>query len=135
MIARDSRRSPATLDQLHAQGYGLLAPSGSRPDPLSIRRLADAIDLQTQCKLAHQHVNGSDPIPLHRLFDEVDTAVAEYVEFLAAGVGQRVGTLHQAARGGPDRAELAAHTLETTPGDDRVARLGTALATFGARRP
>ena len=130
-----SRRSAAAFDQLHAARYGLPAPSDARPDALSIRRLADAIELQTQCKQAHLKVNGSDSSQLHRLFEDVDTAVAEYVEFLAAGVGQRESTPDRAEQDEVDRAGLDSHTLGTTPGDDQVARLGIALATFGARRP
>ena len=126
-----SRRSAAAFDQLHAARYGLPAP----PDALSIRRLADAIELQTQCKQAHLKVNGSDSSQLHRLFEDVDTAVAEYVEFLAAGVEQRESTPDRAEQDKVDRAGLDSHTLGTTPGDDQVARLGIALATFGARRP
>jgi hypothetical protein len=134
MNACSTRRSTSAFAQHHASRYGLPAPSGTRPDPLSIRRLADAIDLQTQCKLAHRSVNGSDSIPLHRLFDEVDTAVAEYVQFLAAGAGQRIGAPDCAGHGGPDRAGLDSHTRGATPGDDQVAKLGTALSVFGARR-
>jgi starvation-inducible DNA-binding protein len=34
------------------------------------RRLADCIDLQTQCKQAHWNVKGVNFIALHELFDE-----------------------------------------------------------------
>src|SRR4029077_20598692 len=92
MNASSSRRSPTAFNQCHAPRCGLHAPSGTRPGSLSIRRLADAIDLQTQLKVAHRSVNGSDSSSLHRLFDVVESAVAEYVEFLAAGVRQPGGT-------------------------------------------
>ena len=46
-------------------------------------RLADAIDLQTQCKQAHWNVKGPDFIALHKLFDEVNGAVEEYVDLIA----------------------------------------------------
>lgn len=39
------------------------------------RRLADAIDLQTQCKQAHWNVKGPSFIALYKLFDEVYGAV------------------------------------------------------------
>src|SRR4029077_19199235 len=41
-------------------------------------RLADAIDLQTQCKQAHWNVKGPNFIALHKLFDEVNEDVEEY---------------------------------------------------------
>ena len=34
------------------------------------RRLADALDLQSQCKQAHWNVKGPNFIALHKLFDE-----------------------------------------------------------------
>ncbi|HET8622664.1 MAG TPA: ferritin-like domain-containing protein, partial [Gemmatimonadales bacterium] len=36
------------------------------------QRLADCIDLQTQCKQAHWNVKGSNFIALHKLFDEIN---------------------------------------------------------------
>src|SRR3989454_4321754 len=49
-------------------------------------RLADAIDLQTQAKQAHWNVKGPQFIALHKLFDEIDEAVEEYVDLLAERV-------------------------------------------------
>ncbi|MFZ9875420.1 MAG: ferritin-like domain-containing protein, partial [Candidatus Methylacidiphilales bacterium] len=40
-------------------------------------RLADSIDLQTQCKQAHWNVKGPDFIALHELFDKVNEDVEE----------------------------------------------------------
>ena len=46
-------------------------------------RLADSIDLQTQCKQAHWNVKGPDFIALHELFDKVNEEVEEYVDLIA----------------------------------------------------
>jgi len=46
-------------------------------------RLADAIDLQTQCKHAHWNVKGPDFIALHELFDKVTEDVEDYVDLIA----------------------------------------------------
>jgi starvation-inducible DNA-binding protein len=46
-------------------------------------RLADSIDLQTQCKQAHWNVKGPDFIALHELFDKVNEDVEEYVDLIA----------------------------------------------------
>ena len=40
-------------------------------------RLADCIDLQTQCKQAHWNVKGPTFIALHELFDKVKEAVED----------------------------------------------------------
>src|SRR5690242_8344019 len=47
------------------------------------RRLADAIDLQTQSKQAHWNVKGPNFIALHKLFDEIHASVTEYADLLA----------------------------------------------------
>src|SRR3954469_13382509 len=55
------------------------------------QRLADCIDLQTQCKQAHWNVKGPSFIALHRLFDEINEAVEGYVDLLAERVVQLGG--------------------------------------------
>src|SRR4051794_5737942 len=52
------------------------------------QRLADCIDLQTQCKQAHWNVKGRSFIGLHKLFDEINDDVEEYVDLLAERVVQ-----------------------------------------------
>lgn len=46
-------------------------------------RLAECIDLQTQTKQAHWNVKGPEFISLHRLFDEINDDVEEYVDTIA----------------------------------------------------
>ena len=55
------------------------------------QRLADCIDLQTQCKQAHWNVKGPSFIALHKLFDEINEDVEEYVDLLAERVVQLGG--------------------------------------------
>ena len=45
--------------------------------------LADCIDLQMQAKQAHWNVKGPNFIALHKLFDEVNVAVSDYVDEIA----------------------------------------------------
>jgi starvation-inducible DNA-binding protein len=59
------------------------------------RHLAAAIDLRAQVKQAHWNVRGPGFIGIHRLFDEVAIAVAEYTDMIA----ERVGGLGGAALG------------------------------------
>src|SRR5438477_11405525 len=50
------------------------------------QRLAEAIDLQSQCKQAHWNVKGPSFIVLHKLFDDVNEDVESYVDLIAERV-------------------------------------------------
>src|SRR5258707_4232251 len=56
-------------------------PEGKRVEAIGLlnQRLAEAIDLQTQCKQAHWDVKGPSVIGLHQLFDDVNGDVEGYV--------------------------------------------------------
>jgi len=68
-------------------------------------RLADAIDLQTQCKYAHWNVKGSNFIALHELFDKVNEDVESYVDLIAERAvqlgGLAEGTAHRSRSANP----------------------------------
>src|SRR5258708_5646865 len=68
-------------------------PEAGRREAVALlnQRLADCIDLQTQSKQAHWNVKGPSFIALHKLFDEINTAVAEYADLLAERVVQLGG--------------------------------------------
>ncbi len=94
-------------------------------------RLADAIDLQTQCKQAHWNVKGPNFIALHKLFDEVNGEVEEYVDTIAERVVQLGGRAEGTARSVAKRSSLAEYASKTDSGRDHVEALSTALAAFG----
>src|SRR5262245_44620603 len=77
---------------------GLFAPRNALPMAsrtpvveLLNQRLADAIDLQGQCKQAHWNVKGPSFIALHKLFDDVYAEVSEYVDTIAERIVQLGG--------------------------------------------
>src|SRR5881392_2133331 len=78
----------------------------SQVSDLLNNRLAEAIDLQTQVKQAHWNVKGPQFIALHKLFDEINEAVVEYVDLLAERVVQLGGTAEGTARVVAERSEL-----------------------------
>lgn len=94
-------------------------------------RLADAIDLQTQCKQAHWNVKGPDFIALHELFDKVNESVEEYVDDLAERAVQLGGTAEGTARSVAKRSTLAEYSAKSGAGRDHVEALSAALAAFG----
>src|SRR2546429_4926121 len=77
-------------------------------------RLAEAIDLQTQVKQAHWNVKGPQFIALHKLFDEINDAVVEYVDLLAERVVQLGGNAERPPPGAPERLRPPQYSL-TTP--------------------
>ncbi|HVA37531.1 MAG TPA: DNA starvation/stationary phase protection protein Dps [Candidatus Dormibacteraeota bacterium] len=62
--------------------------------------LADAIDLQSQVKVAHWNVKGMNFIALHELFDSIAAIVVEQIDTVA----ERITALGGIARGSVRRA-------------------------------
>ena len=94
-------------------------------------RLADAIDLQTQCKQAHWNVKGPHFIALHELFDEINEEVEEYIDLLAERAVQLGGTAEGTARSVAKRSTLPEYPLQAKSGSEHVEALSTVLAAFG----
>src|SRR5215203_4058131 len=79
-------------------------------------RLADCIDLQTQCKQAHWNVKGPSFIGRHKLFDEINNDVEEYVDLLAERVVQLGGVAEGTARCVAERSTLGEYPLDIAHG-------------------
>ncbi len=95
------------------------------------QRLADCIDLQTQCKQAHWNVKGPAFIALHKLFDEINEEVEEYVDLLAERVVQLGGVAEGTVGVVAERSTLVDYPLGLSSGAQHVAALSDALAAFG----
>lgn len=95
------------------------------------QRLADCIDLQTQCKQAHWNVKGPNFIGLHRLFDKVNDDVEEYVDLIAERAVQLGGTAIGTARMVAERTTLLDYPATIHSGEEHVAALSDVLAQFG----
>ena len=96
------------------------------------QRLVDAIDLQTQCKQAHWNVKGENFIALHKLFDEINEAVEEYVDLLAERAVQLGGQVEGTARSVARHSKISEYPLGAVNGAEHVDALSSALAEFGA---
>jgi starvation-inducible DNA-binding protein len=94
-------------------------------------RLADAIDLQTQCKQAHWNVKGTTFLQLHELFDKINEDVEEYVDDIAERAVQLGGRVEGTARSVAKRSTLAEYPVTIHEGKDHVEALATAIAAFG----
>ena len=117
--------------RLHPTKNDLPEASRSNATDLLNQRLADCIDLQTQCKQAHWNVKGPSFIALHKLFDEINGDVEEYVDLLAERVVQLGGTAEGTARAVAGRTSLLDYPLTLTTGPQHVAALSDSLAQFG----
>jgi starvation-inducible DNA-binding protein len=108
-------------------------PEATRIEAIGLlnQRLADCIDLKTQCKQAHWNVKGATFIALHRLFDEINTDVEEYADLLAERIVQLGGIAEGTVGIVAQRSSLIDYPLALSAGAEHVAALSDALAEFG----
>ena len=128
---RNSSESRRPARALYATRNDLSEATRGEVVRLFNQRLADCIDLQTQCKQAHWNVKGANFIALHRLFDEVNAAVNEYVDLIAERIVQLGGIAEGTARVVAERSALDEYPLTLSSGRDHVTALSEALAAFG----
>ena len=95
------------------------------------QQLADCIDLQTQCKQAHWNVKGANFIALHKLFDDINAAVEDYVDLLAERVVQLGGVAEGTLRGAAQRSTLDPYPSSISDAAQHIDALAGALAAFG----
>ena len=97
------------------------------------RRLADALDLQSQCKQAHWNVKGPQFIALHKLFDDVCADVTEYADLIAERIVQLGGVARGSVRDVAETSELDQYPPAISSGEDHVKSLSAAVAAFASR--
>ncbi len=93
--------------------------------------LADCIDLQTQVKQAHWNVKGREFISLHKLFDEINDAVRDYVDEIAERAVQLGGVAYGTARMVAERSRLTEYPVTAVDCQEHVEALSSVLAAFG----
>src|SRR5205809_7797711 len=108
-------------------------PEAARGESVALlnQRLADCIDLQTQCKQAHWNVKGPTFIALHKLFDEVNEDVENYVDLIAERVVQLGGVAEGTIGAAQQRSKLPDYPIGIATGPEHVAALSDALGAFG----
>ena len=119
------------MPKLYATKNDLPEAARTRVITLCNARLADAVDLQTQVKQAHWNVKGPDFIALHKLFDEINEDVEEYVDLTAERVVQLGGTAEGTARLAVKASKLSEYPDGISAGPEHVDALSSALATYG----
>lgn len=127
-------QNPSALDSqplLYRTKIDLPAASRAEAASLLNERLAECIDLQTMCKQAHWNIKGPQFIALHKLFDEINEAVEEYVDLIAERIVQLGGIAEGTARIVAQRTTLLDYPLTISSGQEHVAALSDALSQFG----
>jgi len=119
------------MPKLYATKNDLSEQTRSQVIALCNARLADSVDLQTQVKQAHWNVKGPDFISLHKLFDEINEDVEEYVDLTAERVVQLGGVAEGTARLIVKASKLPEYPATIAEGHQHVDALSTALATYG----
>jgi len=127
----DRSRERAAPPYLYPTKNSLPEDVRAQAIPLLNQRLADCVDLQTQCKQAHWNVKGPSFIGLHELFDDIYAAVGDYVDLIAERVVQLGGVAEGTARAVAGRTTLLDYPLTLRTGAEHVAALSDALAGFG----
>ena len=108
-----------------------LSPSTrSRMIELLNARLADAIDLRLQLKVAHWNVKGPQFIALHKMFDEIVEDADEYVDLIAERAVQLGGVADGTARQVAEHSSLDEYSA-TGGGREHVHAVAEVLAAFG----
>ena len=108
-------------------------PAETRKEMIELlnQALADCIDLETQTKQAHWNVRGPSFWGLHKLFDEINEAVEEYVDLLAERAAQLGGTVLGTARVVAERSRLPEYPHDIKDGMAHAKALSEALSTLG----
>jgi len=123
------------VDTINARVYATKndLPEATRLEVIRLmnQRLADGIDLQTQCKQAHWNVKGPTFIALHKLFDDISGDAADYVDLIAERVVQLGGIAEGTVGMVEERSTLVDFPIGIVTGAEHVAALSDALAAFG----
>lgn len=132
-ITEDVAPTPKSADNTKLFPTKNDLPEDKRVEVIGLlnQRLAEAIDLQTQCKQAHWNVKGPSFIGLHKLFDDVNEDVEGYVDLIAERVVQLGGVAEGTIGAVETRSKLPDYPIGIATGPEHVAALSDALGAFG----
>ncbi len=119
------------MPKLYATKNDLSEISRTKIIVLCNARLADSVNLETQVKQAHWNVKGLSFVALHKLFDEINEDVEEYIDLTAERVVQLGGVAEGSARQAVKASKLSEYPADIAEGREHVDALSTALATYG----
>jgi starvation-inducible DNA-binding protein len=125
--------------QLERVGYGMDTTKNNLAEPVRTQiielcnaRLADAVDLQLQCKYAQWNVKGSDFIALHEFFHQVHEDVEHYADRIAERTVQLGGIANSTEHIVATWVHLADFNTQNAGERAFLQTLASALASFGS---
>lgn len=95
-------------------------------------RLADSVDLMQQAKQAHWNVRGANFIALHKLFDEIADAAAEYTDLVAERAVALAAIAHGTVQAAAKESKLPAYPRDIADARAHLEALASALAAYAA---
>jgi starvation-inducible DNA-binding protein len=116
---------------MYATGIDLSKTKRVQLIELCNKCLADAVDLQMQCKHAHWNVKGPNFSALHQLFDQVNENVEDYIDLIAERVVQLGGIANSTEHVVTSWAHMPENDAQSASERDYVQSLSGALASFG----
>jgi starvation-inducible DNA-binding protein len=96
------------------------------------QRLADTLDLYTQCKQAHWNVKGERFFQLHELFDQVAKDVFEFIDEIAERATALGGYALGTARMSAERSKLPEFPRDAIEGRQSLDALIDRFARYAA---
>jgi len=107
-------------------------PLATRKAVISIlqARLADAVDLGIQAKLAHWNVRGATFIALHELFDKVSAQAFDHADMIAERIGQLGGVVHGTVQETAKETTLPKFNAKLSKPAETTTAVAKALASF-----
>jgi starvation-inducible DNA-binding protein len=121
----------ATKHTTYKTGINLSEETREKLIELLNARLADSLDLSTQCKQAHWNVKGIHFYQLHLLFDKVAEHVEGYVDLVAERATALGGIAMGTARVAAKFSALPEYDLNAVTGEEHLKALSKNLAKYG----
>ncbi len=125
---------PATtiVDRMYENGVALPDETKRRVTEILQRRLAEAIDLQSQAKFAHWNVKGFNFYQLHLVFDSVQETILNQIDPIAERITQLGGVANGTVRQAVCLSRVPEYPVDAVAGMEHVEALSNALGDYCA---
>ena len=124
--------STTIVERMYENSVALPEETKRQVTEILQRRLAEAIDLQSQAKFAHWNVKGFNFYQLHLVFDSVQETVLKQIDPIAERITQLGGVANGTVRQAVCLSRVPEYPVETVAGMEHVEALSNALGDYCA---